>query len=307
MNQNNIYNYIKLCKKSNISDIKQIASDPDIISNPERVISKYNISLNEINGILEVKKFSHYLDCDDALEYIHEKYIANGGKGGRKGPKGPKTPKQNRQKANPNSKKSMKKKERREKRQQRKKEQAGMTKKQKKELNQKRKQERQKQKQEDSEEDEELERSSLSDAEKRNYKRERYARRNASSKSSSESDDSESFSSESSKSSISTKLRGLTDTVGSNRVIDNLIKQIQEMNKKMVSIEKVATQTNQMMNGAVESISEQADRIESALTDDGTEKAVQEGGKCKCSCEKKKSFDDYNFTSDEENVIEKCG
>lgn len=338
MNRNNIYNYIKLCKRSNISDIKQIASDPDIILDPESLVSKYNVSLNEIDGILEVKKFGHYLDCDDALEYIHEKYIARGGKGGvKKGPKGPKQDKSKKQKAVPGSKKGEKKKAKKAEKQQVKKEQKGMTKQQKKENSQKRREQKKeeglkrkqeseekrrqgKKKKEDSEEDsgdDESDRSSLSDTEKRHF------RRNKSGASGSESDtsvsDSEPDDSTSSKSEgrkkphtppakphTPSKLRDAIDT-GSNRIMDNLIKQIQEMNKKMTSIEKVSTQTKQMMHDTVESISEQADRIESVLSDDGTEKPVQEGGKCKCSCRKKKSFDDYKFTSDEETVIEKCG
>jgi hypothetical protein len=73
MNKTTLYNYINLCKKSNINLILNVANDINIINSPEKIAEKYLISVNEVVAVKEIIKYNNTFS-NDPLTYVYNKY-----------------------------------------------------------------------------------------------------------------------------------------------------------------------------------------------------------------------------------------
>ena len=83
-------NYVRLCKRSGNYDlINNILNDENLTTNIYLVASKYNVPINEIESILELKKSEYSLGCgfENGPKYFFDLYnhIMDGGKGGKGG------------------------------------------------------------------------------------------------------------------------------------------------------------------------------------------------------------------------------
>ena len=102
MDRSILKDYVRLCKRGNYQLINDILNDENLTTNIHLVSAKYNVPLNEIQSIIELKKSEHLLGCgfNNGPEYMFDlyNYVIGGGKGGRGG-KTKRPPKAKQQKA----------------------------------------------------------------------------------------------------------------------------------------------------------------------------------------------------------------